>query len=313
MSIIYIVLLIIFFLAIILTLATKPSLGNVSVFELQRRSSLGDSQAKNDLLRIKHINAINFVIKLKVLWLQIGVVCFSLLYFGWLIGVFILLAMAVVIMLAADLRFIKKLSRKFYNLAETSLIVFLEKHPAFAQFIGSENLITKTHNIQIRSREELMSLIAESSGALTNDEKRLVANSLTFKERSIASVMTPRNLIQSVDRAEFLGPLVLDELHKNGHSHLPVINGDLDHIIGILNISSLLSLDDKKSMIAEKAMDKKVYFIPESHSLYQALSIFLRTQNRLLVVVNKAKETVGVVILKDVIEALVGRYNNEND
>lgn len=55
-------------------------------------------------------------------------------------------------------------------------------------------------------------------------------------------------------------------------------------------------------MTAERAMDQKVYYIREDKSLFDALSIFLRTQNRLLIVVNQSKTTVGVVILKDVVK-----------
>jgi len=142
---------------------------------------------------------------------------------------------------------------------------------------------------------------------LTADEKRLVIHSLSFNDQLINTIMTPRSMIVSIDHLDFLGPLRLDDLHKTGHSRLPVINEDIDHIVGILQISNLLALDVKKSTTAEKAMDPKVYYIREDQTLNHALAAFIRTRHHLFIVVNQFRETVGILSLEDVIEALIGR------
>jgi len=99
----------------------------------------------------------------------------------------------------------------------------------------------------------------------------------------------------------------LDDLHKTGHSRLPVIKGDIDHVIGILHLNNLLSLDIKRSTTAEKAMEKKVFYIRQDQTLQHALAAFLRTKHHLFVVVNEFRETVGLLALEDVLEALLGR------
>jgi CBS domain containing-hemolysin-like protein len=104
-----------------------------------------------------------------------------------------------------------------------------------------------------------------------------------------------------------LGPLTLNDLHKTGHSRLPVINGDIDHVVGILNLKGLLALDIKRSTTAEKAMDPKVYYIRADQVLQHALAAFLRTKHQLFIVVNEYRETVGLLTLEDAIEALIGR------
>jgi CBS domain containing-hemolysin-like protein len=311
MDTIYLVFLFIFWLAMPLMLATKPKLSSSSMFELERQASNKDRGAIKDLLRVKSFDTINSIIRLKILVIQVILTCLGISYFGWVLGIVLTLILTLLSSLISNFKFIKLSADKIYNMVENPLLNFIKKHHRLVKIFGSSDAISKAHNLQIKSREELLQLIDKSGGALSLDEKKLITNSLTFKERDIKTIMTPRHLIKTVDRTEFLGPMVLNELHEYGHSHLPVINGDLDHIIGILNISSLLSLDNKKSTTAEKAMDKKVYQIKENTNLPKALSVFLRTQNRLLVVVNEAKETIGVVVLKDIIEALVGRRGDD--
>jgi CBS domain containing-hemolysin-like protein len=119
--------------------------------------------------------------------------------------------------------------------------------------------------------------------------------------------MTPQSVIKYIDKKEFLGPLVLNDLHKHGHSRLPVINDDINHVVGILYLKDLLTLDVKKSATAEKIMEPKVYYIRADQTLGHALAAFLKTHHHLFIVVNEYRETVGLLTLEDVIEALIGR------
>jgi CBS domain containing-hemolysin-like protein len=104
-----------------------------------------------------------------------------------------------------------------------------------------------------------------------------------------------------------LGPLTLDDLHKTGNSKLPVIASDIDHIVGILHLEGLLALDIKRSTTAEKAMEPKVYYIHKDQTLQHALTEFLSTRHYLLIVIDESRQTVGLITLEDVIEALLGR------
>jgi CBS domain containing-hemolysin-like protein len=156
------------------------------------------------------------------------------------------------------------------------------------------------------SREELERLVSESSGILTIEEKLIVEKGLSFGSKSIESIMIPRSIIDTIKKTEFLGPLTLDALHKTGHSRIPVIDGDIDHVIGVLYLRGLLSLDIKRSVTAEKAMEAKVYYIRQDQTLQHALDAFIRTHHHLFIVVNEFRETVGMLTLEDVVEELLG-------
>ena len=76
----------------------------------------------------------------------------------------------------------------------------------------------------------------------------------------------------------------------------------------MLRIQDLLTIDRKaKSHRAETAMSKDVYYIRENQTLQHALAAFLKTQHHLFIVVNEFRETVGLLSLEDVIEALLGQ------
>jgi CBS domain containing-hemolysin-like protein len=119
--------------------------------------------------------------------------------------------------------------------------------------------------------------------------------------------MTKRDDIVFINHTELLGPLVLSDLHKTGHSCFPVVAGDLDHIVGMLDIREHLTLEAKRSVTAAKAMMPQVFYIRGDQPLDQALAAFVRTHYHLLVVINEEGETLGLLSLRDVLETLFGR------
>ncbi len=92
-----------------------------------------------------------------------------------------------------------------------------------------------------------------------------------------------------------------------------MIKGDIDHVVGILHLRDLLSLDVRRSVTAEKAMEKKVYYIHQNDTAEHALAAFLKTRHHLFIVINAQRETVGLVTLEDVLEALLGRQIVDED
>jgi CBS domain containing-hemolysin-like protein len=198
-------------------------------------------------------------------------------------------------------------SQKLYQQYEVHILNFVEKFAgAFKIVRGAAPRTTQAK--QLDSREELQHMVAQAGSLLAADEKKLIEHGLKFDSREVSEVMTPRGVIDSINGSELLGPLVLDDLHKTGHSRFPVIDGDVDHVVGMLYIQNLLTLGaDKKSVTASSAMESRVFYIREDQTLQHALAAFLRTHHHLFVVVNEFRETVGLLSLEDVIEALLGR------
>ncbi len=303
----YISLLILTCAILLLVNAVHPNRVKLSQFELKRRADLGDAEAKNALSREGLLDDVVSLQRVLVALLLVVTVLLSVATFNWLFGILVALIIALEYGFVSRFGIIRKLSSKIYNRFERNILNFIQKVPYVFKLLRSIPASDNVTSNSIDSRQELQHLVDESTGVLTPDEKSLVIHSLSFGNQLVNAIMTPKSMIDSIKSSEFLGPLTLSELHKTGHSRLPVFKGDIDHIIGILNLRSLLALDIKRSTTAEKAMDPKVYYIHQDQNLQHALAAFLRTKHHLFVVVNEFRETVGLLALEDVIEALLGR------
>jgi len=287
--------------------AIRPTLSKLSLFELGRRAASGDQSAERLLNRERMRGDILSLQRVFVALLLVIFVLLSVSVFGQLTGILIALFVALEYGAIARFKIVKIWPQKLYDKFETKIFKFIKKAPFLFKLLRSTPAKDSFgENWRIGSRVELQHLVDESEGALTADEKKLIVSGLSFSDKLVSSIMTPRSMIDSIKDSEFLGPLTLNELHA-GHSRLPVMKGDIDHIIGILNLRSLLALDVKRSTTAEKAMDPKVYYIHQDQTLRHALAAFLKTRHQLFIVVNEFRETVGLLSLEDVIEALIGQ------
>jgi CBS domain-containing protein len=284
-----------FFVLLIIVTAMRPIRSEVSVFELRRRDKAGDTDAARLLMREAAAGDIQTVLRIIAALFLVICVLLSVASFGWLIGS--LIAVVIVLEYGALARIggVQRLAGRLYIAIEPWLFRFVESSGVF-------------------SKDELLEVVRTSKGVLSADEARRVEQGLYFSEKRVSEVMTPRSVVDTVAKGELLGPLTLDVLYKTGHSRLPVIDSDIDHVVGILYVQDLLVVGEKKTPTAAEAMDSKVFYIREDQTLQHALGAFLKTRHHLFVVVNEYRETVGVVSLEDVIEALIGtKINDEFD
>ena len=197
-------------------------------------------------------------------------------------------------------------SQRLYERYEGRILALIEKFPTLFAMIRSVAPMPND-GYDIESKEELVTMVKQAGEALSRDEKKMVIGVLSFDAVPVKEVMTPRSVIDTVDQDEVLGPLVLDALHKTGHSRFPVTKGDIDHIVGMLYIQDLLTINrSSTSKRARTVMEKKVYYIREDQTLQHALAAFLRVRHHLFIVVNEFRETVGIVSLEDVLERILG-------
>lgn len=301
------------FVLLVVVASMRPAPSVVSSYELERRAKKANREAKEMLRREQYLPDILTLQRIIVTLLLVVVVLLSVVTFGWLIGVIVAVIVALEYGVVASFGPLGRQSQKLYEKIEPALVTFVEKFNVIFIFLRSVPSHDPSHYHRFDSREELQQLVNQSGDILSEDERKLIVHSLGFREQRVDSVMTPKSMIESIKKTEFLGPLVLSELHDLGHSRLPVIGSDIDHVVGVLHLKDLLSLDVKRSVTAEKAMEPKVYYIREDQTLEHALAAFLKTHHHLFIVINKERETVGLVTLEDVIEALLGRKIIDED
>jgi CBS domain containing-hemolysin-like protein len=304
------------FAVLMFVAAMQPRRTLLSRFELNRRLALHDSQAQDEQL---HERAYVDLVALQRALLAVLLLLFgfcAIAALGWL-GVVVALIGGVFYNSLAHQSAVRRFAQSLYDRHATTLIQLTRRYPAVCRWLrGTFPVAEPPHSLA--SREELLHLVEGAGHVLTTDERHLIQHGMQFGERQVQEIMVPRSVVDTVNRTELLGPLALNDLHATGHSRFPVIDGDIDHVVGILHIQDLLTLGDKKSLTAEKAMERRVYYIRDVQTLQHALAAFLRTHHHLFVVVNQFHETAGVISLEDVIEALLGRqiideFDNHDD
>jgi CBS domain containing-hemolysin-like protein len=290
---------------LILVTTFRVHTGILSEYELRRRSRQGDSRATVQLRRQSLLADIEGILQAKRYVLMMASFAVAVAAYGW--GWASLMILMVILLHPSVSRFgpVVRISRRLYERYEPSLLRYAEAWPLLGRLLKGER--ASAAKLQVGSREELAHLIDQAGAHLTHEQQTLLLHSLSFDDHTIGEVMTQKGEIDTIDRRELLGPLVLDDLHKTGHSFFPVTDGGIDHVVGVLSIDGFLSLDSKRSVTAEKAMTPHVQRISETMPLRDALQLFLRSHQHLLIVENQEHETVGVVTLYDIVRMLFGR------
>jgi len=300
------ILLIVLFCTLLSVTAVQPKRNPLSMYELERRKNAGSSEASAVVRRETLLPDVMSLQRIKSAFLLVIFVVVSVSTLDWLFGTLLALFVALEYNSLARLPFVQKPANKVYERHEERILHIVERLQPVLRLVRMAQ--PKVIPSVLSSKAELEHLVEQSSGVLTGNEKKLIINSLGFDEQLVSEIMTPRSVIDSVAKRDHLGPLMLDELHKTGHSRFPVIDGDIDHVVGMLHIQDLLTIDAKrKSTSVEKAMEPRVFYVKADQTLQHALTAFLRTKHHLFIVVNEYRETVGLVSLEDVIESLIGR------
>jgi len=187
----------------------------------------------------------------------------------------------------------------------------------FAPVIYLLNFIPKlTSKVQRKSRvteEELMTFVevVEEEGGIEEEEKELIHNIFEFDDTSASEIMTPRAdmFVINVD-----DELNVEAIIRSGFSRIPVIEEDIDHVIGILNIKDLFMQQVTSAQQTDaRSVMSEPYFVPENKKLDHLLQEFKRRKQHLAIVVDEHGGVSGLITLEDALEEIVGEIVDETD
>lgn len=169
----------------------------------------------------------------------------------------------------------------------------------------------RTPSSEIFSEEELKASfkIGRARGVLEGHEKDMLNSVLEFSDTRVAEIMVPR-----VEMDALPVTASLDEIRRimieSGRSRLPIHEGALDQLLGILHVREVLGASES---IDVRAHLRKPLFIPESTTLPRVLKQMKRRQLHMAMVVNEYGGVEGLVTMEDVLEELVGEIEDEHD
>jgi putative hemolysin len=166
----------------------------------------------------------------------------------------------------------------------------------------------------VHSAEELRLLVSEASesGQLRPDQGRLIGNVFALSRRRVIDVMVPRLRVCAVPRTIQRDEL-LDRLCEEGYTRLPVYDGSIDKVIGVLHAKDVFHLVARtKAVVLEDAI-RPLIELPPDLPVMVALARFRRARQHLALVRAVDGPLLGIVTLEDVLEEIVGEIEDEHD
>ena len=187
----------------------------------------------------------------------------------------------------------------------------------FSPLIFLLNFIPRiTSKIQrkvIVTEEELLTFVevVEEGGEIKGEEKEFIHKIFQFDDTSASEIMTPRADMFVVDADMELN---LEAILQSGFTRIPVIQGDIDHVVGILNVKSMFMEQAKTNdEIDVRKIMQKPYFVPETKKLNSLLRQFQKRKQHMAIVVDEHGGVSGLITMEDALEELVGEIVDETD
>lgn len=162
----------------------------------------------------------------------------------------------------------------------------------------------------------MMLMGAKQSGAVELYEQDMIEGVLDLDLSTVEQIMQPRVDVVGIEASQNLGRL-LDLCREYKYSRVPVYNGTIDQIVGVVFTRSLIEYVDLPTaefgaLQVSKIMEE-TDFVPESMSAMNALKLMRRRRLHMMVVVDEYGGTSGIVTLEDILETLVGKIYDEDD
>jgi CBS domain containing-hemolysin-like protein len=189
-------------------------------------------------------------------------------------------------------------------------------------FLGLfDPLVRRLAGVPVRDQEsyadelerEILTVVSEGErhGAVDEEEKEMIESVFELSETRVDEIMTPRTEMAAVPK-DAGWDMVLETIRNKGHSRIPVYDGTIDTILGILYAKDLLFRDDTEPFDVTRQM-RRALFVPESKSVRDLLREFQTQKVHIAVVLDEYGGTAGLVTIEDILEEVVGEIADEYD
>lgn len=169
----------------------------------------------------------------------------------------------------------------------------------------------------LTSEEEIKSIldVAESEEVIEAGEREMIHSIFEFTDTVVREVMVPRPDMVCVQAAAPLNE-ALELALKRGYSRIPVIDGNIDNVVGIIyerDVMKQIHNGKGKKPKAASDLAREAAFVPESKKVAELLREMQRTKTHMVIVVDEYGGTSGLATLEDLLEEIVGEISDEYD
>lgn len=246
-------------------------------------------------------------------------------FLSFIIAFFIITFLHVVIGELAPKTFaIQKTELIALNTAKPLILFYKLMFPLIWLLNGSARLLTRMFGVQMgseheaaHSEEELRIILSDSyeSGQINQSEYKYVNRIFDFDNRLAKEIMVPRTYIEAFQYDTTIEQF-LKKAGEIGYTRYPVVKGDHDHIIGLINVKQVLTsiteIKDLKDEIIE-TYTRPIIRVIETIPIKSLLKKMQKEHIHMAVLVDEYGGTSGIVTVEDIIEEIVGEIHDEFD
>jgi CBS domain containing-hemolysin-like protein len=229
---------------------------------------------------------------------------------------------------AAVLLLIGEITPKTFAVTHPELVAFVAAYPlralmivlypVSAFFTAASRWLLRLIRVPVKKRlplvteEEIKVMIqmGREAGVLAEDELRLLQRIFEFSDSVVREAMVPRDRIAGIDlNAKAMD--ALDILIEEGHARIPVYEGSLDNVIGVVYARDLLAMVRHGGLFVLQDLIRPIRKVPDTKRVAELLSEFQRDKVQIAVVTDGAGRTAGLVTIEDLLEEIVGEIHED--
>ena len=183
---------------------------------------------------------------------------------------------------------------------------------AILKILNIKTNFTQSHLINM---DELKSIISDSGQFIPHKNKSIFLNLIDLEKVTIDDIMTPHTSIESISLGQNIDD-ILEKISNLHYQRILIRNEDNETIKGVLEKQKILkwlikeSLNNFNHQELIKLIDPP-YFIPSGTTLYNQIQYFQDNQEKMGLIVNEHGELVGLLTLEDILEEIIGEFNEE--
>lgn len=166
------------------------------------------------------------------------------------------------------------------------------------------------------SEEEIKSLLEQGSetGVFNEIEKEMITSIFSFDDKRAKEVMVPRQDMVAVDLEDPVEEYI-DEILESMHSRIPVYEGEIDNIIGILSMKDFM-IKAKETSFTEvdiRSIMREPFFVPENQKTDVLFKEMQKNKTKVAILIDEYGGVSGMVTMEDLVEEIVGDIQDEHE
>ena len=157
--------------------------------------------------------------------------------------------------------------------------------------------------------DELRTIVLEAGAFIPHTHRAILVNLFDLEHITVDDVMIPRHRIESLN-IDASADVIRHQLSTCYHSKLPVHEGDVNRVIGVLHVRRALAVLARESFEVPELREllREPYFVPSGTPVFTQLQFFQENRQRIALVVDEYGEVQGLVTLEGILEEIIGDF-----